>query len=251
MTRVAGYRQLRVPCCGKAYIQPNYLSMNFMADEHWTDGWRSVSLMPNDTGLRRCHCGHFLLIWDAERLGLVENAEGLPFLPSPEMHQLEHCLTSNPTSAVEIAARTELWWNHNHAYRQSYRIHRAAEEQVTRQAWEAAHPDRRTWGEKLRGKAAPQYQRPRNTPLTIPPFEPTNEQLQNMQRLCMLLAQQVSDFPYLQELTLAELYRQQSFWAQAQTCLDKISPEEQQHQPFRLIQQMLHAQIAAPIRYQA
>lgn len=155
MTRVAGYRQLRVPCCGKVYIQPNYLSMNFMADEHWTDGWRSVPLMPNDTGLRRCHCGHFLLIWAAERLGLVENAEGLPFLPSPEMHQLEHCLTSNPTSAVEIAARTELWWNHNHAYRKSYRIHRAAEEQATRQAWEAAHPDRRIWGTNSEAKQRP------------------------------------------------------------------------------------------------
>lgn len=251
MTRVAGYRQLRVPCCGKVYIQPNYLSMNFMADEHWTDGWRSASLMPNDTGLRRCQCGHFLLMQDTEFLGLVENAEGLSPLLSPETHQLEHCLTSAPTSAVEIAARTELWWLHNHAYRQNYRTHRAAEEQATRQAWEVAHPDHRTWWDKLRGKAAPQYQRPRNAPFTIPPFVPTDEQLQNMQRLCTLLEQEVSEFPTLQALTLAELYRQQSRWLQAQAYLDKVSPAEQQHQPFGLIQQMLLEQTSAPIRYQA
>ena len=251
MTRIAGFQKLRVPCCGKVYIQPNYLSMNFMASEHWTDGWREASLMPNETGLRRCQCGHFLLMQDTESLGWVETDESLTHLPRPDTQELENCLAASPIAAVEIAVRTELWWQHSHAYRQSYRMHRAAEEQATRQAWEAAHPDQRTWWEKFRGKAAPQYQRPSNAPLTTPPFKPTGEQLINMKKLCMLLEQKASEFPSSQALMLAELYRQQSLWEQAQACLDKVSPEEQQHQPFGLIQDMLRKPTATPIRYQA
>lgn len=251
MTRVAGYQQYTVPCCGKVYLRPNYRSMNFMADEYWTDGWREASLMPNDTGLRRCQCGQFLLMQDTEFRCLSEDAEGLTALPIPPVHEIEECLTTSLRSDLEIAARTELWWSHNHTYRQSYRLHRVAEEQATRQAWEAAHPDRRTWWDKLRRKAAPQYQPSCNEPLTIPTFVPTAEQFQNMQRLCVLLEKEMSEPSSLQALTLAELYRQQSLWHQAQAWLDKVSPEEQQHQPFGLIQQMLHKQTAAPIRYRA
>lgn len=251
MTRVAGYQQYTAPCCGKVYIRPNYRSMNFMAAEHWTDGWREASLMPNDTGLRRCPCGQFLLMRETESLGVTEHAEGLAPLPCPQPHELEQCMASNPSPAIEIAARTALWWHRNHPYRQIYRAHRAAEEQATRQAWEAAHPDRRTWWDKLRRKPAPQYQLPRNAPFTIPPFMPTDEQLQNMQRLCTRLEQEVSEFPDLQALTLAELYRQQSLWAPAQACLDKVSTEERRHQPLGVIQQMLHEKTAAPLRYQA
>lgn len=45
MTRVAGFRQVRAPCCGKVYVRPHYHSMNFMAAEHWSDGWREASLI--------------------------------------------------------------------------------------------------------------------------------------------------------------------------------------------------------------
>lgn len=251
MTRVAGFQQLRTPCCGKVYIQPNYRSMNFMASEHWTDGWREASLMPNDTGLRRCQCGQFLLMQDTKYLGVVDSDDGLTFLSRPEMHELELCIKASQRPAVEIAARTGLWWHYNHAYRATYRQHREVEEQTTRQAWEAAHPDQRTWWDKLRRKAAPQYQRPRSAPFTTPPFVPTHQQLQNMQQLCALLEKEVSEHPSLQAIQLAELYRQQSLWRKAQTWLDKVSSEERQHQPFGLIQQMLQTQTAAPIRYQA
>ncbi|MBF6631204.1 MAG: hypothetical protein ITG01_08665 [Comamonas sp.] len=251
MTRVAGFQQLRVPCCGQVYIKPNYLSMNFMASEHWTDGLRTASLMPNETGLRRCQCGQFLLMHDTEFLGLVESAENLTHLPCPKAHELDEYLTASPKAALEIAARTELWWHHNHPYRQSYRDHRNAEEQASRQAWEAAQPDQRTWWDKFRGKAAPQYQRPSNAPFTIPPFEPTSEQLSNMTKLCVLLEQEASEFASSKALMLAELYREQSLWQQAQDWLDKVSPEEQQHQPFGLMQKMLHRQTAAPMRYRA
>lgn len=249
MTRVAGFQQFRVPCCGKVYIKPNYLSMNFRADEHWTDGWREASLMPNESGLRRCQCGQFLLMRDTEFLGVVQDKESLTHLPRPSAQELDECFHASPKAALEIAARTELWWHHNHAYRQRYRDHRNAEEQATRQAWETAHPDTRTWWDKLRRKTAPQYQRPPNAPFTYPPFEPTAEQGQNIQKLCVLLEQLEPDFPDLQAIQLAELYRQQSLWQQSQDWLDKVSPEEQQHQPFGLIQKMLHRQTAAPIRY--
>lgn len=95
MTRVAGFRQVRVPCCGKVYVRPNYRSINFMADENWTDGWREASLMPNDTGLRRCQCGQFLLMRETESLGVTEHTEGLTLLSLPQACELAQCIASN------------------------------------------------------------------------------------------------------------------------------------------------------------
>ena len=62
MTIVSGVRIVAAPCCGAHYAAPRYRSMNFMAFEYWTDGWREGSLMPNDEGLRRCTCGQFILM---------------------------------------------------------------------------------------------------------------------------------------------------------------------------------------------
>jgi len=51
MTISKGLRVVAAPCCGARYAAPRYVSMNFMAFEYWTDGWRDGSLMPNDEGL--------------------------------------------------------------------------------------------------------------------------------------------------------------------------------------------------------
>ena len=64
MTIIRGVRIVAAPCCGARYAAPRYVSMNFMAFEYWTDGWRDGSLMPNDEGLRRCKCGRFVLMRD-------------------------------------------------------------------------------------------------------------------------------------------------------------------------------------------
>jgi len=54
MTRISGCFILCCPHCGALYRTPNYLSMNFMAMEAWTDGHQVHSLMPPSECMRLC-----------------------------------------------------------------------------------------------------------------------------------------------------------------------------------------------------
>ena len=52
MTRVAGTRVIKTPCCGTLMGTPAYSSANLMASEYWTDGYDHLSLAPYGDGLR-------------------------------------------------------------------------------------------------------------------------------------------------------------------------------------------------------
>ena len=62
----------RVVVRGTLPTAHRYVSMNFMAFEYWTDGWRDGSLMRNDKGRRQSQCGRFVLTKD---LGELETAD--------------------------------------------------------------------------------------------------------------------------------------------------------------------------------
>ncbi len=57
------------PCCGKLFSTPAYSSINFTADEHWTDGKVVGGLFNNGDGLRRCLCGEVFLLSNAQQVG--------------------------------------------------------------------------------------------------------------------------------------------------------------------------------------
>ena len=54
MTRISGYLVSACPHCGAHYRRPTYSSMNFMAQEQWTDGHTEGSLMPRSEFMRLC-----------------------------------------------------------------------------------------------------------------------------------------------------------------------------------------------------
>jgi hypothetical protein len=54
MTRISGCFILCCPHCGAWFRTPNYVSMNFMAMESWTDGYQAYSLMPRSEYMRHC-----------------------------------------------------------------------------------------------------------------------------------------------------------------------------------------------------
>ncbi len=62
MTRAVGRRVVKTPCCGILLTTENYASINYSADEYWTDGRAVGSLAPQDGGLRRCLCGGYFLV---------------------------------------------------------------------------------------------------------------------------------------------------------------------------------------------
>ena len=186
MTKVRGVRILKAPCCGAQYLALNYVSMNFSAFSYWTDGWRDTNLMPNDGGVRRCQCGHYLLLSDFVEIGTAEDSD-LPHTIRVPAEQLPKCIAAADNPGLEAAARLGYWHHLNHPYRDLYCEHRDAEEAVTRVAWEQANPDRRTRWDKFLRRSVPVYERPADSPFTYPAFEPSEEQIHNMLRLTELL----------------------------------------------------------------
>lgn len=122
---------MAAPCCGAQYAAPRYISMNFMAFEYWTDGWRDGSLMPNDEGLRQCKCGRFVLMKDLVEIETAENSDLLR-IECVADELLPECIASADREEVAVAARLEYWRHLKHHYRHKYRLHRDAEDAATK-----------------------------------------------------------------------------------------------------------------------
>lgn len=161
--------------------------------------------------------------------------------------QLPECFVSPVTAEVEVAARLGYWRYLNYSYRHAYVKHRDAEEAATRAAWIASNPDRRTWWDRLLRRSAPMYSRPEGIPFTYPPYEPSPEQLANMQRLCELL--QTSELaPNGNTLELAELYREQGRFDEASAVLQSVESKDLDITG-RLIARLVDEKERAPMRY--
>ena len=247
MTQINGVRISATPCCGARYAQPRYASMNFSAWEYWTDGWREGSLMPNDDGLRRCRCGRFLLAWELVEIATSE-ASDLPRIEPVGAELLPKCIAQAGCEDMELAARLGHWRHLNHAYRERYREHRDAEEAATQAAWMAANPDRRTWWDRLLRRQPRRHARPPGSPFTCPPFEPTDEQWGNLQRLGELLHARGLRSRRGPGLELAEVYREQARFEDAQAVIAGIAPAEGDVTK-KLLADLIARRWAGPVRY--
>lgn len=248
MTMVRGILVLVAPCCGAQYAFPNYVSMNFSAFAYWTDGWRESSPMPNDEGLRLCKCGQFVLLNNLVKVDAGESSD-LPCLDHVSTALLPDCIEKAVDEEMEIAARIEYWRHLNHEYRERYREHRDAEEAAIKAGWNAANPDNRSWWAKLRRVKPPSYCRPTNSPFTYPPFEPTSEQLENMARLTEVLTywgDASGGGKYI--LQLAELYREQGLFEEAESMIRKVA-DDAVGVTTQLIARLIEDKDTAPMRY--
>lgn len=248
MTIVRGVRIAAAPCCGARYAFPRYVTMNFSAFEHWTDGWRHGSLMPNDTGLRQCQCAQYVLVKDMVEIDTADASE-LPYMDSVSDARLPDCIAQAASEELEVAARLGYWRYLNHPYRDRYRQHRSMEETATRQAWEAANPDRRNWWDRLRGRKAPSYSRPPESPFTCPVFEVQDGQRQNMERLSEIFREwwgTASRRGYTMEL--AELYREQGLFGEAERVIPTLD-EQDVGVTSHLISRLIQEKQTAPMRY--
>lgn len=247
MTIVRGVHIMAAPCCGARYAFPRYVSMNFSAFAYWTDGWREHSPMPNDEGLRRCKCGQFVLVKDMVAVATEESVD-VPYMEHVPDELLSECIAKASSEEMEVAARLGYWRYLNHEYRERYRQHRDAEEAATEKAWISANPDRRTWWDKLLRRKPPEYTRSPNSPFTFPPFEPSADQLQNMQRLSDILLDWSEAFPKGHAIELAELYREQGRFDEAETVIRSLD-SDQVGVTEKLISNLIKKRQSAPIRY--
>lgn len=229
--------------------------MNFSAFEYWTDSWREYSLVPNDEGLRRYKCGKFVLIKDMvliERSAAAsadeDESNDLPYMEYVPDKLLPECISKASSDDMEVAARLGYWRCLNHEYRQRYRQHRDAEEAAIQLAWEQANPDRRIWWDKFLHRKPPRYRRPPNSPFTYPTFEPTDEQLQNMQRLSKILFDRWETSRKGYAIDLVDLYREQSRFSEAKLVISSMEIETD-NVTGQLISKLIKERQPAPMRY--
>jgi len=255
MTIVRGVQIFASPCCGAQYAFPRYVSMNFSAFEYWTDGWREWSLMPNDEGLRRCKCGQFVLIKDMVPVEKTEASDAdedepndLPYMDRVPDELLPDCIAKASSEDMEVAARLGYWRYLNHDYRDRYRQHRDAEEAATKAAWEAANPDQRTWWDKFLRRKPAVYRRPPNSPFTFPAFEPTDVQLQNMQRLSKVLFDRWETSRKGYVIDLVDIYREQGRFDEAELVITSMDIKTDDVTG-QLIRKLIKERQPAPMRY--
>lgn len=200
--------------------------------------------MPNDHGLRQCQCGNYYILRELSHIATVESTDTPSTVKVPP-NKLPDAIAQARTPEIEEAARLDYWQHLNHEHRDRYRVHRDAEEQATKTAWDAANPDTRSWWQKFRKYPAPKYVRPTNSPFTYPHFELTGVQRDNLQSLLRL---HDNDAIKLNFETLAELYRELGQFTQAAQALEKLD-EKDQSEASRLILMLIQKKETAPMRY--
>jgi hypothetical protein len=251
MTSIAGYNLNTTPCCGATYSTPRYRSMNFMAWEYWTDGYRDGSLMPNDHWLRQCKCGDCYLVGEMQFISQVEETDA-PYTQRVASEDLPKAIANARTPEIELAARLDYWQDLNHPYRESYRAHRAAEEAATKAswesdkaAWEAANPDTRSWWQRFRKVPPPQYTQPISGPFTYPPYELSEAQREN---LCALLSLHESEAVQIDYEARAELHRELGQFEHAMQALEE-KPDDEKNKTHQLLKRLIKVKETAPMRY--
>ena len=244
MTSVSGYNINKTACCGTQYRTPRYSSMNFMAWEYWTDGYRDGSLMPNDHGLRKCKCGNFFIMRELQHIEKVDVSD-LPHTEHVQTDELPQAIAQARTPEVELAARLDYWQQLNHPYREQYRTHRTAEEAATKAKWEAENPDTRTWWQRLRKVDAPKYTRPKGSPFTHPDYVLTEAQRENLKALQVLSAQNAEA---LDPIARAEIHRELGQFDEALQLLEALD-EKDQDITSKLLTDLAKEKTNALIRY--
>jgi hypothetical protein len=254
MTIITGFTIVASPCCRTLYSTPQYGSINLSAMGYWTDGAKEHGLMPGGGGLRKCKCGQFYLLREATSLGLEAGPE-TPHTEFVDTADLADA-TQSPRKAVEIVASRQYWMHLNDPYRELYRAHREAEDQAAQEKWDAdwhaANPDQRSVWRKLvdrllrKKPAAPP---PMDTrPFSAPPYQPSELQVQNMERLLELILEKLHE-PYGPDmLEVAELYRELGRFVDAGDAL-KQCPVDDIGVPEKLMGRLINEGQRAPIRY--
>jgi hypothetical protein len=210
--------------------------------------------MSSGGGLRKCKCGQFYLLREAIKLGFEAGPE-TPHTQFVDAADLADA-TQSSNKVLELVARRQYWMHLNDPYRELYRAHREAEDQAAQEKWDAdwhaANPDQRSTWIKLADRLLrkkPVAPPPMDTrPFSVPPYQPRDVQVQNMERLLELILEK-SHEPYGPDmLEVAELYRELGSFGAAADAL-KQCPADDIGVPEKLMESLINQGQRAPIRY--
>ncbi len=85
-------------------------------------------------------------------------------------------------------------------------------------------------------------------PFTVPDFEPSSKQLENMGRLSEILSNYHLSSPFRSNTTLAELFREQGRFFEAQEAISKIQKQDA-GVTSKLIAELINEKKSTLIRY--
>jgi hypothetical protein len=253
MTRTSGDRVIQTRCCGVLLRTPSYSSINFSANEQWTDGRVVGSLFENGGGLRRCTCGKYFLLSDATTLRVIEKQK--PRAPknwdcksASWWHRLwgfptrEHILQTYDTRDPALLDEEE-----NQLPPRAIHI---ADSELAEVISSPTLPNqveitaRRRYWRFLNDSYRSVYRHAREKDQdAIPSYEPTLQQRQNMERLLSLLETQTTK----DWVEIAELLRQLGELTAAKNAL-KFAQTSQTND-VSLQNQLISQGVRAPVRF--
>ena len=199
MTRITGTQIIETPCCRAQYSTPAYGSINLTAHEYWTDGRRVGSLFGGDGGLRRCVCGQYFLLHMCDHIRTIPKSTYKPRAPKGWQNTKSNWWSrfwGKPTVGDYLL---------NYDIRTDEEV-KAAEDEIpplTSYVADADMPDviekssenremliiarRRMW-QYLNDPFRESYRKHKEaSPDTLPPYEASYEQKENMLKLAYLL----------------------------------------------------------------
>jgi len=225
--------------------------MHFSATGYWTDGAEEDGLVSTDGGLRVCQCGTAFLMRDATSLELDASPE-IPFPTKPSDDQLPEIIANASSPRLEATARRNYWRHLNDGYRVEYRAFREKEDAITTAHWcrdyYASLPLLRRLVCKLLN-IKPKWDFPKpERPFNVPPYQPTNEQAENMARLLALILNEADHSGKADQIEVAELYRELGQFEAAAEALRSCKTDHDQVTR-QVMGEHIGRRCAAPIRY--
>lgn len=253
MTRVSGHQVIKTPCCGARLSTTAFASMNFMANEHWTDGRAVGSLSPTDGGLRRCTCGSYFLLSNSESLELIRSKE--PMREITRSIQIEAWLRRKRGETTQQAMERLFGIRDETAIEAiSIPIPPAAERVKDSELAELLATNftdrallitaRRRYWRYLNDAYRDAYRAHKeNSPDTYPAYELSTVQIDNMLRLILMLDEE----PSSDSFEIVELHRE---LGEPEKALKVLSAIKDQANVFaRISHELIAAGISGPARY--
>lgn len=251
MTRVSGHTIIASPCCKSIYKTVVYALLNISAMGYWTDGDQEHGLSSIDGGLRLCRCGVGYLLQDVIRLDIEAGPE-IDFAERPKDAQLPAIIENASSTRVEVTARRNYWRYLNDEYRAQYRAHRETEDAIAHAQWRhdyyASLPLlQRLLRKLMRSEPKPDFPRAKR-PFTVPPFHPSDEQVENMTQLLTLI-RAGGDAPFkANPLEIAELHRELGQF-DAAALASSTWTEDYYEVTKQVIDEQIAQRCTSPIRY--
>jgi hypothetical protein len=197
-----------------------------------------------------CRCGTAFLLLDALKLDIAAGPE-IPVADDVNPADLLKVISNASSPRLEVTARRNYWRYLNDGYREQYRAHRAAEDAISntwwRRVYRASLSALQHAGRKLLG-TKPKSDAKTKLPFTVPAYNPTSEQADNMKRLLPLILGGAEKPFKIDWLEVAELHRELSQFESAALALN-LCTEAHQLATKNVICKLIERPSAAPMRF--